>query len=479
MRLTLATVRLLASAALVFALIGAAHAAPPTPEQVERYLRVSGMEEMFQWMPQYLEAQAQMKRLSAPDPGALDRMFEAVMRKADSATMMKRFGEYLLANADAEMLAEQIRWYDSPDGRAVVSAVKSAHAPDRPAVMREYVAGLRAKPPSAARVQLIQRIEHASRSTEVGLQMMAATLRGFAAVDQALGVRVPAESEMEAAIERHLAANEEALREEMLLSALFTYRELADEVLERYYRFLSGAAAQRYIAVASKGLVLQLSQVFVEAFGEARPESAKAPEPPASLAPASPLEASMQRFVGRLLDLPEVKPMLSNPASRLWLQANAMQISAAGLPRLDDVALEKRAVLLARLATAAPLDICVFIARGNPNPSAALKSRFMGELGKLPAGQADLWFDLALAAIAAELRKDPMPELTNEATAAAFAAFFASLPADAAQKVDAIFARFDAASDNDACWATRTIYSQMLKLEAPHKATLIRVFARQ
>ncbi|UVT01492.1 hypothetical protein [Burkholderia glumae] len=151
-------------------------------------------------------------------------------------------------------------------------------------------------------------------------------------------------------------------------------------------------------------------------------------------------------------------------------------LAQAGLPRLPDARLAQRLVLMSKLVASMPDADCRTTSR--PAADAADRQRILNDaIGRLNRQDAAQWFDISLAAARAMLDKSPVIPADHGAATAALERIAQQLPPQDRPRFLTAIRTPAAAAPADTCWATRALYQQALKLDAPYRAALARELA--
>jgi hypothetical protein len=188
---------------------------------------------------------------------------------------------------------------------------------------------------------------------------------------------------------------------------------------------------------------------------------------------SSPLHAPFDRVLRKFADDPRYMARFKH-LDRSERQRAALELSRSGTARLDHATLEQRLDLLAALIENVDVPHCALSVRGDPNNGAAM----LKGLEKLPPPQIERWFSISMKAIDAELNKTPPQPVAPAQVQAAMESLVRSLPEDQQQRLVRILPQITKASDDDACWAVRTMYRQALTMAEPVRGQLAWVFAQ-
>jgi hypothetical protein len=223
----------------------------------ELYVK-SGMEKQLAQIPAIIQAdfdQAALKDSHLQDlPKNLvsairDLIPEAFTSENLKKTMLAELGDKLTV----QDLKQVLKWLDSPLGKKCTRLEEAATTPEVLAELEQYAAQIKNSPPSARRLELITKLDAATKATENNVQI---AINNQIAVALALNATYPLEQQQPpdffAREMKKIAPQiEAALRKETLLSLLYTYRTLTDAETKKYIEFLRSPAGSKYTSVST------------------------------------------------------------------------------------------------------------------------------------------------------------------------------------------------------------------------------------
>jgi hypothetical protein len=281
----------------------AAAAANPD-KQIEDILAVSGLGHTLQRLPEQLLA-------SVRQAGEQDR--SGKLRKADLQEMERLTREAYTAQGFRLRVTTQLKkQYDArrfqeflDDSATPLAKRMSELEKQEPgqAEMLAYMKALAAKPLPPERVRLIERIDAASRASELALEAMFSSvkgmMRGFAGAD------AKQLAEIDKAIEQQRTAAAGNVRNAVRLSLAYTYRDVGDADLAEYARLHEKDSTKYFLGLVFDALIEEIragaerfgagleklfkarfeEQLAAKAKGKPAPKAAAKAEAPAAAAP--------------------------------------------------------------------------------------------------------------------------------------------------------------------------------------------------
>lgn len=226
-----------------------------------------------------------------------------------------------------------------------------AQAP-QPEAVKRYMEGLKAKPPTQARRDLIQRVDLASGASEWAADMSVVAVRSIA--EGALAASGQASKDALADVERAMGQVRRQMQEQVHGMLFYTYREASDADLKQYAEMLeseTGRWGTTMIANALRSVIqstgrdlgneiaaaaatrreAEQAKKAATAVAEAPKEAAPEPQPAAPAAKAAPKQRPAASGYRRPPNLPVLYARYNDIVSAVW-----MGDLQAALQLLDD-----------------------------------------------------------------------------------------------------------------------------------------------
>ncbi|MAR90289.1 MAG: hypothetical protein SV765_18870 [Pseudomonadota bacterium] len=249
-------VRTLVCSGLLWLTMTATAATDPAPEQssrpanadpaqqVARLIRLTGLQQQLQYIPQALRETA-----NAPDNptgSLLKPLLQQLMQVFDPKEMLAILSTDLLQRLDVSTLLDALQWYRSTDGQALVRAQQQAASP---AVLEKTTAVLESQQPAISnqRQVLIREMIQASRADAMALDLM---VNLQAAFTSGLGNMIaPAQTPDFARLHEQFAGTREQLapqlQHQLLLQQSVALEQLSDATLASFVQFARSGSGQR------------------------------------------------------------------------------------------------------------------------------------------------------------------------------------------------------------------------------------------
>jgi len=188
---------------------------------------------------------------------------------------------------------------------------------------------------------------------------------------------------------------------------------------------------------------------------------------------SSPLHAPVDRVTRKLVREPVYLERMKGLSGE-QAQVMGAQLAMSGLGRLELPVLERRSLLIGDLLQKLSVPDCAAMAKvTTPAEAARNGERIIETLAVMPQAAIDEWFDIAYEATVAELQQRPLTKVEPAEVDAAAVALVQLVPTDAErQRLGRVMSNLPAASNDDACWAVRTMYEYAPKLPEPKRGHL-------
>ncbi|MEJ2690016.1 MAG: DUF2059 domain-containing protein, partial [Deltaproteobacteria bacterium] len=229
--------------------------------QIQALYVKSGLDKQLEQLP--LVIQASFEQASQADktiqklPGNIISIIKTSIREAfNPASLKAAMLTEIRENLAAQDIEEVLDWLDSPLGKKCTKLEEAASTPDAFAKMQQYAARIQKSPPTAKRLNILQKLDSAVKGTESGVDI---AINCQVAVALATVSTLPSEQQRSLKdISRELEKNrpqlEAMVRSQVLLTHLYTYRNLTDDEIQQYIEFASSPAGSKYHSVTGEAL---------------------------------------------------------------------------------------------------------------------------------------------------------------------------------------------------------------------------------
>ena len=226
------------------------------PATVDELLELSGVKAQLVGMTGRLagEFRPRQGQMSQKDAAAVGRIVERTLRHEKIYTLIR---DELRRHVDQPKLDTAVAWLRSPLGRKITALEVASSEAGAEQKVAAYAATLRGNPSPARRIELLQRLDWVSGSTEVSLDILVATARSTA---KAMSAALPPDRRLRPGQIENQATEVRAragtlIAQEGLAGMLYTYRSLEDDEIEQYVRFEASEAGRWYNVAVRRALV--------------------------------------------------------------------------------------------------------------------------------------------------------------------------------------------------------------------------------
>lgn len=254
------------AAALIFLLGGslAVQAQTASDALIQQLYAKSGLQKQVQQIPgsveqafdQRLAASGSARRLDSHLVSALKKSLQLVFVPA---AMKKAILAEFRAGLSRDDIEKTLAWLNSPHGKKITRLEEQASTPEAARAMPLFLKTLQSQPPTAERLKAIKKLDKAAKATETVAEISIATaLATITALDavspmQRDGKR-PSINDLRASLDAARPQMEAAIRQQLHVYFLYTYRSLTGPELDRYIAFVQSDTGKKYYDVATAGL---------------------------------------------------------------------------------------------------------------------------------------------------------------------------------------------------------------------------------
>jgi len=176
----------------------------------------------------------------------------AISGSVQQAFSPDRFKQTIIKEVRASMTVKDLdtvlKWLDSPLGKKLTRLEEAASTPETLSKVKEFAARLQQSPPTETRLNILRRLDAAVKATEANVEIVMNTQLAVAfAVVKSLPQEQQGSLEAIAAeLKKNRPQVEAAMKSQTLIFSLYTYQNLTNAELERYIRFATSPAGEKY-----------------------------------------------------------------------------------------------------------------------------------------------------------------------------------------------------------------------------------------
>lgn len=234
--------------------------------QAQTFLYESGLDALISSLPETVEQQLNLKRLTETNQLKFDEAEAAITQAAKSIQTNDLALNYLTTKVDADKLTGALAFLASPLGHRISLEEREASTPSAQVEMQAYAMQMAQNPPPSERIKLVQRLTAALNSDEVILTLMRGTFYSLLEITEELNPE--ASVSLKEVLDSEWNKMEPMLNEQfnqfMIMGAHYSYRNLSDEDLNRYIEFLNTNSGKAYWSTGIQIVKLYLQQFIKE-----------------------------------------------------------------------------------------------------------------------------------------------------------------------------------------------------------------------
>lgn len=237
-----------------------------TDAQAQAFLHDSGLDTLISSIPQTMEQQLNLKRLTETNQLKFEEAETAIKQAAQGIQNTDIALNYLTNKADANLLKGAIEFLASPLGQRIAVEERAASSADAQLEMQAYAMQMAQTPPPVERIKLVQSLADALNSEEVILTLMKGTY--YSVLDITEDITPDASDALKSSLDSEWNKMEPMLKaqfgEFMVMGAHYSYRNLSDEDLKSYIDFLNTPSGQAYWKAGIEIIDLYMQQFAKE-----------------------------------------------------------------------------------------------------------------------------------------------------------------------------------------------------------------------
>jgi hypothetical protein len=261
--------------AIVIVILAGLAAEAKSPDRLSEFIKLSGLDTAFDHLAAQVKLSMKQALPNSPLPAAdQQKMLAAVDPAADAAFAPETLKHDFLLAIDGKLsnadLGKLIAFLKSPLGARMTALEQASRSPNKQIRIRkmagELLEQLKNDP---ERAKLLEHMDRSLRLTEIAtdiaLNLGRASAIGMAAADErTAALSDDAIAAMDAALQRMRPAMTQQVKEQILLSMTYTYRDASVPELRQYLKFLTSPAGKKLYGV----LMPAMNTVLTKAGGE-------------------------------------------------------------------------------------------------------------------------------------------------------------------------------------------------------------------
>lgn len=247
----------------------------PPGALVEELLRLSGVSKSLDQIPEKVLQGAQQSSAKPKDPAVVARVEQIMQDAFRSERFHKRVQAALLADFEHKRVASLLTAFRAPIAKKLVELESAEHDPQD---VGAFVEGLSAKPLPAQRMDLVQRLDAVTRAGEVTTEIVVTTTRAM--VSGATGGDARRMAMFDEQFRAQRAKLDEALRNVVLATFAYIYRDVSDTELAEYVKLYESEDGRWLMERVTAGMIEEFRTAGVQA-GERIAAAAKSNAPQA------------------------------------------------------------------------------------------------------------------------------------------------------------------------------------------------------
>jgi len=258
----------------------------PPEVLVEELLRMSGVTKSLDQIPGKVLQGAQQSSAKPNDPAAVARVEEIMQDAFRSERFHKRVQAALLEDFEHERVESLLTAFRAPLTKKLVALESAEHDPQ---AVASFIQALNETPLPATRMDLVRRLDAATRAGEVTTEIVITTTRAM--VSGATGGDAKQMALFDERFSAQRATLDETLRNVVLATYAYIYRDVSDADLGEYVELYEGEDGKWLMQRVTAGMIdefrgagVQAGERIAAAVRSSVPQAVVKDEPPAAAA---------------------------------------------------------------------------------------------------------------------------------------------------------------------------------------------------
>lgn len=233
---------------------------------IHRCIELSGMNQFIDAFPGYIDAQIAQRKITSKNPELDEKVAMLIKDSFDSSLANQNLYEHLKKNMNQKLLRNVLHWLETPLARKVTKAENEASSAEAQAELLRYLADLQTNSLPSERIALIQNMVKKGKFVEHNVNLAISVMEGmlhsfYVALPED---KKPPKKEIDKIISQMKPVLEKVMRQQTILSSLYTYRNISNDELEQYIKFLTSKNGVEFYDIAIKAVSYTLNQTFID-----------------------------------------------------------------------------------------------------------------------------------------------------------------------------------------------------------------------
>jgi len=262
---TLVTLLLLAPLSSLNAANSAGKIDPEIAQNIDQLMQATGLKHVIDSFPQEIEAQIKQQKINNSNAALSDEESRLLFSHFKSDTIYRDLKRHLNNKLDRKSLSTLLKMHDEPLMKRIVAAEIAASSPARQKEMTAFISELRHKAPSETRIKMIQQLDRTSMSTESVIYIMEMMMLGMNEMmlrREGEGNDAKRRAQMQEVITNTTRLIEGELRQQIIMSMHYIYRDFTDAEVMHYIEQLKRDENQHYTRTAIEGIGIVILDAF-------------------------------------------------------------------------------------------------------------------------------------------------------------------------------------------------------------------------
>ncbi len=236
------------------------------PDLIRESIALSGMDHFIRTFPRNIDMLAQQGTFSSGNPEIDNKAIRIIKNSFDPQTARKKLVWYCKKNMNNQMIEEVLPWLRSPVARGITQVENDALNPEFQAGLLVYTQNMQQNQPPQERVVIMEEFMDAADMVDSAINI---AIKLFEGITNSMNLAFPEEKRIDkgrirSLVERIRPTIEKQMKQNIRLSAYYTYRDISNEDIRAYIAFLRSESGSQFNKIGTQAI----TQVLVDYFSE-------------------------------------------------------------------------------------------------------------------------------------------------------------------------------------------------------------------
>lgn len=235
-----------------------------TDQHINQLMQVTGLKHALDSFPQEIRSQLKQHKISNPGAALSEEESSLLLSQFEAEKIHNTLKQHLNRELGSDALTTLLNMHNDPLMKSIIAAEIAASSEEMQKEMTAFVADLNHQPPTEKRTQLMQQLDRTSMSTESVISIVEMLMLGMSELMMAReGTNNDNNrQQMQTIVTRTTQLIEVELRQQIIMSMHYIYRDFSDEEIAYYTEQLKRDESRHFTRAAIEGIGIVIFDAF-------------------------------------------------------------------------------------------------------------------------------------------------------------------------------------------------------------------------